>query len=84
MPIAEGEGGASREKSADIYALPLLKQIASGKPLRSTGSQVRCPVMTSRGGVGGGTLKGREALEGGDTCMYGDSYCCSAESNTTL
>ena len=47
----------------DIYTLPNVKQIASGKQPHSTGRSAQCFVMTYRGGMGkvGGRLK-REGI----------------------
>ena len=42
----DGEGGTNWESSMDIYTLPCVKEIASGKMLYSTGSSARCSVMT--------------------------------------
>ena len=36
----------------DMYTLPNVKQIASGKQLHSTGRSARCFVITYRGGIG--------------------------------
>ena len=63
----------------DIYTLPNVKQIASGKQLRSTGRSAWCFVTTWRGGVGGweGNAGGRGC---GDVCMHiADSLCCTME-----
>ena len=38
--------------SIDIYTLPCIKQIASGKLLYDTGSSARCSVTNQRDGVG--------------------------------
>ena len=51
--VEEGEGGTKWESSIDIYTLPCVKQIASGKLLYGTRSSARCSVMTYRGGMGG-------------------------------
>ena len=48
-------GGGKRATNWDFridYTLPCVKQIASGKPLYSTGSSAQCSVMTKRGGMG--------------------------------
>ena len=50
----EGVGGMSWESRTDIYTLPCVKQIAGGKLLHSTGSPIRCSVITWRGGIGWG------------------------------
>ena len=39
-------GGMNREIRFDIYTLPCIKQITSGKQLYSTGSSAKCSVMT--------------------------------------
>ena len=39
--------------STDIYTLPRVKQLASGKLLYNTGSPAWCSVMTQRDGVQG-------------------------------
>ena len=48
----EGEGEMKREIRFDVYALPCVRQIASGHLPHSTGSSARCSVMTYRGGKG--------------------------------
>ena len=53
------EGGANWENRNDIYTLPYVKQIASGKLLFSAGSSTQCSVMTC-GGWGGGVGCRRE------------------------
>ena len=54
--------------------------MASGKPLYSTASSARGSVMTRV--VDG---RGRAAQEGGDLYVLTvDSFCCTAETNTTL
>ena len=64
-----------------IYRPPHVKQIASGKPLYSTGSSAQSFMMTSRCGMG----MGRKAKEGGSTCkLTADPHCCAAETNTAL
>ena len=42
----EGEAGTNWESSIDVYTLPCVKQIASGKLLHSTGRSARCSLMT--------------------------------------
>ena len=50
----EEESGLSWEIGIDIYSLPCVKQVTSGKLPCSRGSSAWCSVMTSReGGVGG-------------------------------
>ena len=63
----------------DIYALPWVKFIASGRLLYSTGSS-----SWYSGRVGGG--EGWEGgHKGGDMCIpMADSHCCMAETTTTL
>ena len=69
------------ESSIDIYTLPCVKQIATGKLLYNTGNSVQGSVMTYRAGMGAG----REAQAGGDIhIQITDSHCCTAEANTTL
>ena len=73
----EGEGGISWEIRIDIYALPCVKYIASGKLLLSTGSSAWCSVMTQRFGM--------EVQEGeGIEIHIADSLHSRAETNTTL
>ena len=50
----EGEWGTNLESSIEIYILPCVKQIASGKLLYKRGSSAWCSVMTWRSGVVGG------------------------------
>ena len=67
----------------DVYTLPKVKEIASGKQRHSTGRSARCFAMTQRGGIGrvGGSLK----REYGDVCVYmADSLCGTTEINTVL
>ena len=52
----------------DIYTLPNVKQIASGKQPHSTGRSARWFVTTLRGGIG--RVEGRETQEGRDTGIY--------------
>ena len=44
-------GGMKREKKIDMYALPCVNKIASGKLLCSTGRSAQGSVMTQRGGM---------------------------------
>ena len=46
MDMALGEGGKGRKKRTDIYILPCVKQIASGKLLYNRESSAPCPVVT--------------------------------------
>ena len=57
-----------RESGMDIYTLPNVKQLASGKQLHSTGRSALCFVTTERGGIG--RAGGRERQEGGDMGTY--------------
>ena len=67
--------------SIDIYTLPCVKQIATGKLLYNTGTSVQGSVMTYRAGMEGE----REAQEGGDICiLIANSHGCTAETNITL
>ena len=54
----------------DIYTLPNVKEIASGKQPHSTGRSAQCFVTAWVGGMG--RVGGREMQEGGDmgTCVY--------------
>ena len=47
-------GGINWEIGIDIFTLPCVKQIASGRLLHSTGSSARCSVMVTKGGMGRG------------------------------
>ena len=71
-----------RERSTEIYTLPYVKQIASGRYGVSQGAYlVFCDNLEGWNVVGGG----REAQEGGNKCIpIADSCCCMAETNTTL
>ena len=70
----------------DIYTVPNVKQIASGKQPHSTGRSARCFVTTYRGGMG--RVGGREMQEGRDMGSYcmclTDLLCYKAEANTSL
>ena len=69
------------ESSIDKRKLPCVKQLASGKLLHRAGSLAGGSEMTSKGGLGGEW----EAPEGGDICLHtADSFCCTAETSTTL
>ena len=46
-------GGMNWVIGIDIYTLPCVKQIASGKLLYSTGNSARCSAVTLRGWEGG-------------------------------
>ena len=50
--------------STDIYTLPHVKQMASGKQLHSRGSSAQCSVMTCSDGQG---CSGKEVQEAEDT-----------------
>ena len=56
-----------------------IKQIASGKPLYSSGSSAGCSVMTYRGGMWGDRVRSKK---GEIYTSIADSPCCSAETNT--
>ena len=59
------------ESSIDIYALPCVRQIASGNLLDRAGSSAWC--------------SGRGVAEGGGVCiLMDDSHCQMAETNTIL
>ena len=61
----------------DIYTLPNVKQIASGKKPHSTGRSARCFVTTKGVGEGGRGY--------GDICIrIADSLCYTEETNTPL
>ena len=67
------------ETGIDIYTIPC-ETDPSGKLLHSTGSSVRCSVMTQRDGMGR-----REVQEDVDICPHiADSHGCMAEINTRL
>ena len=44
--VGEGEAGMKGERNIDIYTLPNVKWMASGKLLHSTGRSDRCLVTT--------------------------------------
>ena len=48
--VREGEGGTNWKTGIDMYTLPGVKHIASGKLVYRTGSSARRSVMTERGG----------------------------------
>ena len=52
----------------DIYTLPNVKQIASGRQPRSAGRSAQCFVTTWRSGIG--RVGGREMQEGRDMGTY--------------
>ena len=52
--VGAWEGGSNWENRIDIYTLPCVELIASGKLLFSTGSAPGCSVMTGGGGGRGG------------------------------
>ena len=60
----EGEGGGRMnwEIRIDVYTLPCVKLIASGKLLHSTGRSARCSVMTRWVGWGVGERSKREGI----------------------
>ena len=49
----EGESGLNWESSTDIYTLPCIKQIASGKLVYSIGSSMLCDDLDAWDGGGG-------------------------------
>ena len=53
----EGEGGTNWESSIEIYILPYVKLIASGKLLYNTGSSSQCSMTTYRSGMGWGVRR---------------------------
>ena len=67
MDTGGGEGGPDGESSTDIYTLPCVKQIASGKLLYNRELSL---VLCDWDGVGGG----REVQEGGDICIFTALY----------
>ena len=74
----EGEGGLGGK--IDMYTRACVKQMARGKLLHRAGSSAWCSVMPWRGGVGG-----REAQEGGDSCLHAaGSHCCTAETSPAV
>ena len=73
--VREGEGGTNWKTGIDMYTLPGVKHIASGKLVYRTGSSARRSVMTERGG--------RKVQEWGDLCIHRvDSRRCTPETNT--
>ena len=50
----EGENGTNWESRTDIYTLPCVKQLASGKLLYSLGSSAEHSVVTEMRGMVGG------------------------------
>ena len=71
--VREGEGGVKGESSMETYALPSVKQPASGNLLYEAGgsNQVLCDNLDGLDAKGGG----REIQEGEDGYMY---VLCSA------
>ena len=82
-PVGEGVGTMNWATSLDIYPLPRVKQIASGKLMCRRGSSAwteLCDVLEEGDGV-----SGKEAQKGGFLCIcIADSLHCIAEANTTL
>ena len=67
--MGRGKGKLGRSESGmDIYTLPNVKQIASGKQPHSTGRSAPCSVTTWRGGIG--RVGGRSKREGIRGYMY--------------
>ena len=82
VDTGEGEGGTNWESRIDIYTRARIKSITSGKLLYSTRSSAPYPLMTYRGGIGGGS--GREWRYTHTHTHTRDSLHCVAETNTTL
>ena len=70
-----GEGGANQESSIDIYMLPRVTHIASGKLLCNIESPSQCSVMTQRG---------TEGQEEGDMYLQLIHIVVQQKNNTTL
>ena len=68
----------------DLYILPNVKQIASGKQPHSTGRSAQCFVTTYRGGIGRGEGDARERTYGDICICIADSLCYKAETNIPL
>ena len=68
------------ETRTEVYALPFVKQIASGKLLHRAGNSAWCSVVTQGFGMGGGRIEvqGREDL----WIHIDDALCCAAKTNT--
>ena len=91
---AGGGGGTKWEVRTDIYALPCVKQLASGKLPCSTGGSAGCSVMSYQGGIGEweGGSQGRGYMHAcalSCSVMFNSLYtvhslCCTTETNTTL
>ena len=65
-----------------IHTYINMHKIASGNLPYRAESPARCSVVTQRDGLGGGE---EEVHEGGDLCTHmANSFCCTAEINTTL
>ena len=79
--VGEGESGMNGESSINTCALLGVRWTA-GEKLRVTQGTQSGPVMTWRGKTGWG--EGREARQGGDTCVIVAGLHCMAETNTTL
>lgn len=78
-PVREGEGWMNGESSIHRYA-PACVKWTDGEKLRVTQGTQSGPVTTWRGETGWG--KGREARQGGDTCVIVAGLHCMAETNT--
>ena len=77
--VRKGEDGTNWESDIDMYTIPCVKQIASGKLLYSPGSSALCDDLEGWGGGVGERYK-REG-----TYVYRWLiHCCTAETNTTL
>ena len=64
------------EIGIDIYTLLCMKQITNNYLLYSTGNFTQCSLVT---------YIERKSKKRGDICiLIADSFCCTAETNTTL
>ena len=54
----EEKGGTNWESRIDIYTLPYVKQMASGKLLYDTGSSTSCSLIIWKGGMEVGWREG--------------------------
>ena len=61
--VRKGEDGTNWESDIDMYTIPCVKQIASGKLLYSPGSSALCDDLEGWGGGVG------ERYERGDICI---------------
>ena len=82
----EGKGRMNWENNIKTYTLPIYicKIDSQDNSLYDGGSSTPCSVMTWKGGMRWG-WGGRNVQKGGDIWLpMDDSYCCMAETNTTL